>query len=113
MAHRCVHCGRCLRVCPQKAWKASGAENEESVLAMNHWTRLDPAVFWQFGNGVNPTEVIRAFEEIGFPGFGYEPGFRKVLLRIQAYLSSPERALPTLSSTCPAVVEFIRLNTPR
>lgn len=113
MAHRCVHCGQCLRICPRKAWKVSGRDDEETALRNAGWTRLDPAVYWQFGDRVSPAEVARAFERAGFPRVrDMSAVFENYRLQLRAYLSSPERALPAVSATCPAVVEFIRVKYP-
>jgi Fe-S-cluster-containing hydrogenase component 2 len=113
MVHRCVYCGRCIQVCPQKAWKASSSASEDVPTGEKAMAILDPAVFWQFGDRVSPEDVIQAFQEIGFPLVqNMSEPLATYGTQVTDYLSSPQRPLPAISSTCPAVVEFIRVKYP-
>jgi Fe-S-cluster-containing hydrogenase component 2 len=113
MAHRCVHCGRCIQVCQQKAWKAHSSPGEDVPSGETAMAILDPAVLWQFGDWVSPEEVVQAFQEIGFQVVqNMSDPLATYGTQVTDYLSSPGRPLPAISSTCPAVVEFIRVKYP-
>ena len=115
VGHRCVHCGRCLQVCPQKAWKgfSPSGDGEDFSCGRKAIAILDSAVFWQFGDWVSPEEVTLAFQEIGFRVVeNMTVSLAVYRNQVMGYLASPERPLPAIGSTCPAVVEFVRVKYP-
>jgi NAD-dependent dihydropyrimidine dehydrogenase PreA subunit len=113
MLHRCIQCGDCIRVCPRQAWEVHSNSYEKVKRGHPGEAILDPVVFWQFGNEINPRRVAAAFLELGFIDV-HDLGEAIQIYESAAssYLASKGKPLPPLSSTCPAVVQLVQVKYP-
>jgi Fe-S-cluster-containing hydrogenase component 2 len=109
---RCVDCGECFRVCPQRAVYA-GDDGLASLPPENYKIALAPSVFvGQFSSEYSATQVLDAVKQIGFDEvFEVEQAvdFMKEAYRFVAEKNPPR---PLISSYCPAVVRLIQVQFP-
>ncbi|MDI6753764.1 MAG: [Fe-Fe] hydrogenase large subunit C-terminal domain-containing protein [Thermodesulfobacteriota bacterium] len=113
MIHRCVQCGECLRVCPREAWEVRSGFYAQATKERKTVAVLDPTVFWQFGSKTSPRRIMEAFLEIGFTDvqdLGEALGM--YAKAISLYLSSDDKPVPPISSTCPAVSQLVQVKYP-
>jgi Fe-S-cluster-containing hydrogenase component 2 len=109
---RCIDCGECFRVCPQRAVYARH-DGLASLPQENYKIALVPSVFvGQFPSEYSATQVLSAVKQLGFDEvFEVE---QAIDFMKEAYLSvakeNPSR--PLISSYCPAVVRLIQVQYP-
>ena len=111
-AEWCIDCGRCFRVCPNRAIRVVD-DDLEDILSYKYRVLLVPAVFYaQFEKKV-PSEVIN--DILGDMGFSeictVEQSADTLAGEINAYVRKAS-VKPVISSFCPAVIRLIQVRFP-
>ena len=110
---RCIDCGECVRVCPNKAiLPRTGSFSDFSdfryTIAMP-----SPVFYAQFGKDVTPTALLRALKRVGFDdSCDVACASESVSIAIQEYLDAVDSPRPLISPFCPAIVRLIQIRYP-
>jgi NADP-reducing hydrogenase subunit HndD len=128
----CTHCGQCVAVCPTGAltendatWKVIDAlANPDKIVVVQTAPAVRVAIAEEFGQepGTIATGKLAAsLKELGFD-YVFDTDFAadltileegtELLKRLQAFLEGDKKALPILTSCCPAWVNFIESQFP-
>lgn len=110
---RCIDCGECIRVCPNKAKKAIYRKFES--IAGYQWKIALPAptLYGQFENLEDIDYVLQGLLDMGFDDV-YEVSRAAELVSAytRRYLKRTDIQKPVISSACPVVVRLISLRFP-
>lgn len=128
----CTHCGQCVAVCPTGALMENDA-TWEVVEALNDPTKtvvvqtapsVRVAIGEPFGYApgeITPGQMVTALKEVGFDQV-FDTNFSadltimeegtELLERLNRFLAGEEKALPILTSCCPAWVNFFESQFP-
>ncbi|TDT68119.1 NAD(P)-dependent iron-only hydrogenase catalytic subunit [Hypnocyclicus thermotrophus] len=128
----CTYCGQCVAVCPVGAlseadhtWKVVRAlANPKKKVIVQVAPAVRAALGEEFGYPVGTNvegEMVTALKKLGFDGV-FDTNWAADLTimeeaselkaRLEKYLAGDEKALPILTSCCPAWVKFIEHNFP-
>lgn len=110
---RCIDCGECVRVCPNRAIVPRTSSFRE-FSGFRHTIAIPSPVFYsQFGKDVSPSAVLRALQRVGFDeAYDVAGASESVSIAIQEYLDSVGRPRPLISPFCPAIVRLIQIRYP-
>jgi Na+-translocating ferredoxin:NAD+ oxidoreductase RNF subunit RnfB len=110
----CIGCGECIRECPYKAielvqddWETLCAQNNLAILA-------DPTFHVQVGHCNRTGFISSALKRIGFADMteNISLAFDISAYAIAKRIASPKKALPLISSYCPAIIRYIQIHHP-
>ena len=110
MYERCVGCGECVKVCPTHAKKES-CDGLGSLKDFKYTVALAcPSIYAQFNHLDNLDYVLNGIKKLGFDDV-YDVGVadRKVSAATMDYIKRAETVKPIISSSCPAVLNLIRM----
>ena len=110
---RCIDCGECIRVCPNKAKKAI-YRKFESITGYKWKIALPaPTLYGQFENLEDIDYVLQGLLDMGFDDV-YEVSRAAELVSAYTwrYLKRTDIKKPVISSACPVVVRLISLRFP-
>ncbi|PKM93365.1 MAG: NADH:ubiquinone oxidoreductase [Firmicutes bacterium HGW-Firmicutes-1] len=128
----CTHCGQCVAVCPTGALTENDATWEvvqaladpEKVVVVQTAPAVRVAIGEEFGKGpgsIVTGQMVTALRQLGFDQV-FDTDFAadltileegtELLGRLEAFLGGDTRALPILTSCCPAWVNFIESQFP-
>ncbi|GAB4170211.1 MAG: hypothetical protein Kow00108_04160 [Calditrichia bacterium] len=122
LPERCVGCGHCVKVCSQEAkeilsgientnlWLRKAGKGSHEVVAL--MAPSFPAAF----PDVDPGKVISALRAVGFTKIiEVAVGADLINLTYKQIFENPEKSdssLPIITSTCPAIIEYIEKYVP-
>lgn len=112
---RCIDCGKCIQVCPHKAIR-SLSDPIGALREFDYNIALpEPALYGQFENLDDVNVLLNGLKRIGFQQV-FEVARAAELLTDYARQYIPleaGRAMPRISSACPAVLRLIRVRFPK
>jgi Iron only hydrogenase large subunit, C-terminal domain len=109
---RCVDCGECFRVCPQRAIYAKD-DGLVSVRSDGYRMVLVPSVFiGQFSSEYSATQVLNAVKKVGFDEVLEVEQAVDFMKEAYHILDKENISRPVISSYCPAVVRLIQVQYP-
>lgn len=128
----CTHCGQCVAVCPTGAltendatWEVVQAlANTDKVVVVQTAPAVRVAIGEEFGGepgGIATGKMVTALRKLGFDHV-FDTDFAadltileegtELLGRLEKFLGGDQRALPILTSCCPAWVNFVESQFP-
>lgn len=110
---RCIDCGECIRVCPQKAKKAVCSKLD--AMDKFKWKIALPAptLYGQFDNLDDVDCVLDGLLKIGFDDvFEVSAAAELVSAYTRRYLKTQGVKKPVISSACPVILRLIGLRFP-
>lgn len=128
----CTHCGQCVAVCPTGALTENDATYEiiealadpEKVVVVQTAPAVRVAIGEEFGKepgSIVTGKMVAALKQIGFD-YVFDTDFTadltileegtELLERLHKFLGGDSRALPILTSCCPAWVNFVESQFP-
>lgn len=110
---RCIDCGVCVRVCPNKAKKAE-CDPFERLKDFAYTVALPaPTLYGQFRNLDSVNRVLTGLLEIGFHAvYEVAKAAESISAATRQALLDPNRPKPVISSACPACVRLICVRFP-
>lgn len=106
----CIFCGHCLDVCSTKAKKVrDDLQKAKDLLKSKRrvYVSLSPSYAGEFAD-LEPEYLIAALKRLGFEGVSETAlGAQQVSARVAEYLANKGSKL-TISSACPAAVNFVQ-----
>ncbi|MDD2336867.1 MAG: [Fe-Fe] hydrogenase large subunit C-terminal domain-containing protein [Geobacteraceae bacterium] len=110
----CIYCGHCVDVCSTKAKKVRddlGIAKDLLKRKMHVYVSLSPSYVGEFP-GLETSYLITALKRLGFEGVSETAlGAQQVSARVAEQLSQSDAKL-TISSACPAAVDFVQKYLP-
>jgi iron only hydrogenase large subunit-like protein len=110
----CIFCGHCVGVCPVKAKKVRddlGRVKNLLRYKKNVYVSISPAYVAEFA-GISNNQIIAALKKLGFTGVSETSlGAQLVSARVAEQLHQSDAKL-TISSACPAAVDFVQKYLP-
>ncbi len=110
----CIFCGHCVGVCPVKAKKVrDDLGRAKNILRYKKsvYVSLSPAYVGEFSD-VPSNQLIAAIKRLGFTGVSETSlGAQQVSARVAEQLHQSDAKL-TISSACPAAVDFVQKYLP-
>lgn len=115
----CVYCGQCVIDCPSHAKQTRGDRQQAlHLLATKQrvYVSLAPSFVAEFSD-FTPPQLVAALKKLGFAGvsetaLGADFVSAQLAKDLQAAVENPQGQQLFLSSTCPVVVEYIKLYQP-
>jgi NAD-dependent dihydropyrimidine dehydrogenase PreA subunit len=110
---KCIDCGLCIKVCRQRAKKAT-TQNMSIIRRYPYKVALPaPSLYAQFKNLSNVNVILTALKRLGFDDVcEVASGAQMVTEATKKYISENTGARPLVSSACPAVVRLIVMRFP-
>lgn len=110
----CIYCGHCVDVCPTKAKKVRDDLSRARDLFKRKrrvMASVSPSYVGEFA-GIEPPFLIAALKKLGFEGVSETAlGAQQVSARVAEQLKQSDAKL-TISSACPAAVDFVQKYLP-
>jgi len=110
----CIFCGHCVDVCSTKAKKVRDDLDQAKELLRRKsrvYVSLSPSYVGEFA-GIDPACLIAALRKLGFSGVSETAlGAQQVSARVAEHLRQGDSKL-TISSACPAAVDFVQKYLP-
>ncbi len=110
---RCVDCGECIRICPQHA-KNAITDPIDTIGRFQYKIALPaPSLLGQFDEtAAEPAKILSALKEIGFDEVFEVSRGADIVSHYTGELLKNPKALPLISSSCPAIVRIIQIRFP-
>jgi hypothetical protein len=108
--NKCIDCGECIKVCPNKAIIPLTDPFGE-LSRFRHTVAIpSPALYAQFGREILPDKIIAGLKGLGFDdALDMAPVCGEVSFAIQEYIREYKGPKPLISITCPTVVRLIQV----
>ena len=110
----CIFCGHCVDVCPVKAKRVRddlGRAKNLLRYKKNVYASISPAYVGEFA-GISSNRIIASIKRLGFTGVSETSlGAQQVSARVAEQLHQSNAKL-TISSACPAAVDFVQKYLP-
>jgi hypothetical protein len=108
--NKCIDCGECIKVCPNKAIIPLTDPFGE-LSRFRHTVAIpSPALYAQFGREILPDKIIAGLKGLGFDdALDLAPVCGEVSFAIQEYIREYKGPKPLISITCPTVVRLIQV----
>ena len=112
-ANRCIDCGVCIDVCPNKAKKAT-SDKLEDLKRFKYTVALPaPSLYGQFDNLDDIDYVLQGLLDLGFDDIYEVARAAEVVSGMtRIYLNRKDIEKPVISSACPVIVRLISLRYP-
>ncbi|MCL2087068.1 MAG: 4Fe-4S dicluster domain-containing protein [Oscillospiraceae bacterium] len=115
----CIDCGECVRICPHHAKKAATDKIEDLNKHKYKIALPPPSLYAQFNNLDDKSLVLDALLSMGFDDVFEVAAAAEIVSEITRKLLAGKdnslplpRALPIISSACPAITRLIRVRFP-
>ena len=110
---RCIDCGICIKICQNKAKKATYSRLDK-VLKRKYKIALPaPTLYGQFEDLEDVDYVLQGLKDIGFDDvFEVSKAAELVSAYTRLYLKTEGIPKPVISSACPVVLRLISLRFP-
>ena len=113
LRERCIDCGECVRVCPNRAIAAQTSSFSDFARFKCTVAIPSPVMYSQFGKDVPPSAVLGALRRVGFnDAYDVACASESVSIAIQEYLDTIASPRPLISPFCPAIVRLIQIRYP-
>ena len=110
---RCIDCGECIRVCSNRAKKATHDPLSDMSDFKVTVALPAPALYGQFDNMTSIDYIIDGLYKMGFDYvFEVACAAEMVSAYTRMYLNRPDVKKPVISSACPVITRIIGMNFP-
>lgn len=113
LEERCIDCGQCVRTCPAQAKRALSDPLDMIGDYKKAVALVAPSFYGQFPGSVSVNAILTGVKSLGFHDvFEVAQGADLAARGADDYLSSPRKAIPAITSSCPVVVRLIQNRFP-
>jgi iron only hydrogenase large subunit-like protein len=110
---RCIDCGECARVCPEKAIVPCTSSFTDFSRFKYTVALPSPVLYGQFRKDILPHMILAGLKRIGFDdACDVACATEAVSIAVEQYLATYRGPFPALSPFCPAIVRLIQVRHP-
>jgi hypothetical protein len=110
---RCIDCGDCIRVCPERAIRSITGSYEELSKFKYTIAIPSPSLYAQYGINVTPNHILNGLKGLAFDeAYDIGKACEAYTTVLKEYLHSSSENRTLISTLCPAIVRLIQIKFP-